>query len=216
MIFKSRQDAGERLAEIIKNDPYIKRRLVRSRVLAVSLLRGGIIVGDIIAKKLKIGHLPLIVAKIPAPNNPELAIGALCFDIIFLEKKIISSLDFDKATIQKQIAQARKKFEDYQRRFSLHEEQFNRLKNYHLILADDGIATGATVKAALLFLKSKKPRKIFLAIPVAPIDFEEKDFDKVFIIHEDPCLTSVSQFYENFFQVNDEQVKRLINQSIIK
>ncbi len=216
MIFKDRQDAGEKLAEIIKNDPYIKRRLVRSRILVVSLLRGGIIVGDIIAKKLKIGHLPLIVAKIQAPSNPELALGALCFDMVFLEKKIISSLDIDKATIQNQIIQAKKKFIDYQRRFSLHEEQFNHLKNYHLILVDDGIATGATVKAALLFLKSKKPRKIFLAVPVAPIDFEEKNFDKALIIHKNPYFSSVSQFYDNFFQVDDKKVKKLINRSTIK
>lgn len=215
MIFKDRVEAGEKLAEILKNDLYIKRRLCWGRVVTVSLLRGGIIVGDIIAKKLKIEHLPLAVAKIPSPTNPEFAIGALSFDITFLDPGIVSLLRLDKASIKKQIEMARQKFESYKMRFSLKEENFNKLKNSYIILVDDGIATGSSVKAALLFLKSKKPKKIFLAVPVAPADFEEKGFDKVFILHKDPFLSSVSQFYHHFPQVEDEEIKKILQQQNI-
>jgi predicted phosphoribosyltransferase len=216
MIFKDRRQAGERLAGTLKNDPYIKRRWARSRVVAVSLLRGGIIVGDIIAKNLKIDHRPLAVAKIPAPGNPELAIGALSFDVTYLEPKVVSSLALDKATIQNQIGAAREKFKSYQQRFSLEEKKFNQLKNKAVILVDDGIATGSSMKAALLFVKSKKPKKIFLAVPVAPTDFEGKGFDKVFILHRDLFLSAVSQFYENFPQVEDNEVKSILQLSVSK
>ncbi len=210
MIFKDRSDAGEMLAGILKNDPYIKRRLTRSRGMVVSLLRGGIIVGDVVAKNLKIDHLPLAVAKIPAPDNPELALGALCFDVAYIDPKIVSSLSLDKALIQKQITLAREKFNSYQKRFFLKEKMYNRLIDCTVILVDDGIATGSTIRAALLFIKSKKPKKIFLASPVAPADFEEKGFNKVFILHKDPYLSAVSQFYESFPQVEDEEVRKIM------
>lgn len=210
MIFKDRAEAGERLAGILKNDPYIKQPPTRKKGVVISLLRGGIVLGDIIAKKLAIDHLPLAVAKIASPSNPELALGALCFDITYLDPKIVSSLSLDKASIQKQIKLAQEKFASYQKRFFLNEKMYNRLIDCLVILVDDGIATGSSVRAALLFVKSKKPKKIFLASPVAPVDFEEKGFDKVFIIHKDPYLSSVSQFYQNFPQVEDKEVEKML------
>ncbi len=215
MIFKDRAEAGKKLATMLKNDPHIKRRFDQSGGVVVSLLRGGVILGDIIAKDLKINHQPLAVAKIPAPSNPELALGALCFDFIYLEPSVASSLGDDQALIKKQIAIASEKFKNYQKQFSLNKRQFNQLKNASIILVDDGIATGSSIKAALLFIQSKKPKKVFLAVPVAPADFDEKNFDQVFILHKDPFLSAVSQFYEKFPPVENEEVKKIIKKLIV-
>jgi len=208
MLFKDRKKAGERLAEkLLKEGAFEKEQL--KKTIVVSLLKGGIILGDIIAKKLNIDHLPLVVAKIPAPLNPELALGALTFNTLYLDKKIISS--FDKINLQNQINQALSKLATYQKEFKIKESDFNQIKEKTIILVDDGIATSSTIQAAFLFLKKKRAKKIILATPVAPADFNEKIFDKVFILHKDPFLSAISQYYQDFSQVEDDEVKNILN-----
>lgn len=205
MIFKDRAEAGKKLAEVL-----VFRKNQKNIVVA-SLLRGGVVLGQIIARKFKADHIPLAVAKIPAPENPELAIGALCFDIVYLDSSIVSMLGLDQATIKDQIVAARKKFSGYVERFSLNEKKLGqKIKNKIVVLTDDGIATGSSIKAAALFIKSRFAKKIILAVPVAPTDFEEKGFAKVIILHKDPFLASVSQFYERFPQVEDNEVKKIL------
>ena len=78
-------------------------------------------------------------------------------------------------------------------------------------MVDDGIATGASMKAAALFCKNKKATEVILAVPVAPPDFETEGFDRVFILHKDPGFHAVSQYYDYFPQVEDSEVKKLLN-----
>ena len=85
MLFKDRRQAGEKLAAILKHDNVVSQN--HKNIIIVSLLRGGVVVGKTIAENLQVKHLPLIVTKISAPNNIELAIGALCYDTIYLDKK---------------------------------------------------------------------------------------------------------------------------------
>lgn len=203
MIFKDRRETGKKLANILS-----KKKLKNATV--VSLLRGGVIVGREIAQQLKIKHFPLVVAKIPAPRQQELAIGAMCFDFTYLEKRIIDSLNIDRQTIRKQINIAQNNFFSYAKRFNLKKSDYN-LKNKTIILIDDGIATGSTIKAVLLFVKSRKPRKIILAVPIAPKDFINPGFDEVIILHQDAGFSSVSQFYKNFPQVEDENVFKILD-----
>lgn len=209
MIFKDRRDAGRKLLVRLYEDRDIKKGL--KKVVVVSLLRGGVAIGDVIAKGLFCKHIPLVVAKIPAPFNPELAIGALCFDTVYLDKDVLQSINIDKATIRDQIGIARGKFVSYRKRFNLKQYMYTRnLKEKIVILVDDGIATGSTVKVAALYLKSKKPKSIFLAVPVAPSDFDTRGFDKVFILNKDPHFSAVSKFYERFPQVEDAEVKKYL------
>lgn len=209
MIFKDRADAGRKLLVRLFQDEDIKKNT--KKVVVASLLRGGVPVGSVIARGLAVKHFPLIVSKIPAPHNPELAIGALCFDITYLEKKIIESLRLDKPSIQNQIKIAREKFSAYRNRFNIRKTAYTRgLKNKIVILVDDGIATGSTIKAGMLFIKTKKAKRVFLAVPVAPVDFTTVGVDKEFFLYKDMGFGAVSQFYEHFPQVEDNQVKRLI------
>ncbi len=208
MIFKDRGDTGLKLYFLIKDDPSIKKN--KKEVLVLSLLRGGVVLGATLAKKLGVSHLPLAVTKIPAPYNPELAIGALCFDVTYLEERVIKEIGLSKSEIAGQIKIAEHKFIEYCNRFNIKEKGYSKLKNKIVIITDDGVATGATTKAAVLFARIKKPKKIILAIPVAPAGFEIKAVSKEYFLHKDPYLTSVSQFYQNFPQVEDEEVKKLL------
>jgi len=211
MIFKNRAAAGEKLASLLTNNYYFKRSTTLNKLVVVSLLRGGIVVGNEIVKSFKTRHLPLVVVKIPAPGNPELAIGALCFETIYLESQIIKLLGLEKIEISNQIKLAREKFNSYLKLFKIKKSIFSKeLKNKVIVLVDDGIATGASIKAAHLFLKQYKPHKIILAVPVGPVDFDNKGFDKIFILHKDASLSAVSQFYEYFPQIEDEEVKNIM------
>lgn len=212
MLFKDRADAAEKLALLLKNDSYLRRKTTQKKGVIVSLLRGGIVIGDVLANSLGCKHLPLAVKKIPAPGNPELAIGALCFDTIYLEKRVIDSLGLDKLTLSNQISLARKEFNSYSKKFAIKKTLYQKIKkNSVVVLTDDGIATGASIRCASLFIKQFRPRQIFLAVPVAPSDFSLFGFTKVFILHKDKLFTSVSKFYADFPQVQDEEVGEILS-----
>ncbi len=209
MTFRDRADAGNQLASLLKKDPEIQKN--PSDVVVVSLLRGGVVVGEAIAKNLHVAHLPLVVTKIPAPYNPELAIGALCFDFVYLEPSIVNSLALDQSTINNQIQIAKEKFNSYLERFQLKKDDYQSLlKDKVAILVDDGIATGSTARAGLLYLKTLPLKKVYLASPVAPDDFDTRGFDKTFIIVKESFFSAVSQFYQSFPQVSDEEVKKIL------
>lgn len=212
IIFRDRAEAGEKLVEAIKKDKELISKIDNAAV--VSLLRGGIVIGNVLAEKLGIPHYPLVVAKIPAPfpHSPELAIGALCVDFVYRDERVLASIHTSRGDIEKQIEKAKGKQESYRKRFKLEWLDFNEIiKDKIIFLVDDGIATGSTVRAAALFIKSKKPKKIVLAVPVAPTEFDTSGFDKVFILHLDPYFTAVSQFYHNFPEVKDEEVEEILS-----
>ncbi|MEK7633609.1 MAG: phosphoribosyltransferase family protein [Patescibacteria group bacterium] len=196
MLFQDRLDAGNQLADRLTD--------YKNSSIVVSLLRGGVIVGNAIAKKLNIPHLFLAAVKISHPDQPELAIGSLCFNKIYFDNQYVSF--FDKKTINQQIKNAKIKFSSYLKKFNLKKLGYKKLKNKTVILVDDGIATGATVKISLIFLKSQGPKKIILAIPVAPVDFDDSEFDQIIILRRDQSFSAVSQFYQNFPQVEDGEV----------
>jgi predicted phosphoribosyltransferase len=207
-MFTDRRDAGRKLASTLVQHPAVLAD--PKKIVIVSLLRGGIVVGAEIAHALKSPHLPLAVAKIGAPGHEELAVGAVCFNFTYTDPAIVHSLGLDRHTLKTQIQKAHQKFESYAKRFNLREEAFNAIKNKTVIVTDDGLATGATVRAAYLFLKSKRPKKLILAIPVGPTDFEAPPFDEVMMLQTDPAFAAVSQYYEDFHEVSDEEVKRFL------
>ncbi len=199
MRFRDRRDAGKKLAKKVQK---LFKNLPESFI--VSLLRGGAIVGETISKELNVPHLLLPVAKIPSPLNPEYALGALCFDKIFLR-----DTSFERWEIKESIKQAKEKFLRYLKDFEIKEKDYDILKDKTAFIVDDGIATGSTVEAAALFLKTKGPKKIILLSPVAPADFSPQNFDNVLILHKDPYFSAVSQFYEKFEQVEKEKILNL-------
>ena len=155
-----------------------------------------------------------MVTKISSPTNPELAIGALCFTSTYLEEAVIRSLNLNNSEIERQIEVAKIKFNTYVKNFAIKEAPYQTsVKNKTVILTDDGIATGSTIKVAILYLKSLQPRSIILAVPVAPLDFSSPDIDQEVIIHKNHTFGSVSSFYDSFAQVENNEVMKILNQS---
>ena len=212
MVFKDRRDAAEQLFELLKEDKDIS-----GDCIVVSILRGGAVIGDILSKKINAKHLPIVSVKIPALNNPELAIGAICFDVTHIEQKTMQMLNMSKKEITKQVKEAEKKFINYCMRFDIKENRFDEIKDKCVIITDDGIATGATLKATVEYIKNKDPMKIILGFPVSPSDIEVEGIDRSYIVYKDPSLSAISQYYDSFPQVEDEQVKQIIKkQSVFK
>lgn len=201
ILFKDRVEAGKKLANLIIQSDFFKKIKQKEDIVVVSLLRGGVVVGKQIAEKLKNKNLLLPVAKISSPQNPELAIGALCFFEVYWEREVLDFQPFSQEETNKQLKKAKQKFFSYCQKFKIDEKDFDQLKNKVVILADDGIATGATTGAAFYFLKTKKPKAIVLASPVAPYDFKNPGFDKIFIYHQEKYFSAISQFYEDFSPV---------------
>lgn len=166
----------------------------------VSLLRGGTILGQVIEERLKIKHLPLAVIKITQPSNPEYALGALSFSYKLYNQEAVSITD--KKSLDEALNMAQEKFVAYCQKFQCYEKDFDRLKDKKVILVDDGAATGLSLCTAANFLRFKKVKKILLALPVASTDFNKKIFDDAIILHEDPFLTAVSNYYQDFSQLD--------------
>ena len=209
MFFKDRKDAGEELSKKLLKYKDQKNTLI------IALPRGGVVVGERIAELL---NLPLdIVAprKIGAPDNKELAIGAICDDVFVLKNELILELAVDDDYIKKTIEEEKK---ESQRRMQVYRAGRPplALKDKIIIIVDDGIATGATMEASLKYVQKQKPKKIILAVPVAPknsIEYFQKMADEVICLYIPYDFMAIGQFYENFLQTSDNEVLSLMKKA---
>src|SRR3990167_9484590 len=163
-LFKNRSDAGKQLA----------KRLLdyqdKSDVLILALPRGGVPVAFEIANMLHVPMTVFLVRKLGVPGHEELAMGALAEDgYAFLNKKFISQLGITQSQINTVLE---KEKNELARRLQLyrHGKKLPSLNNKIIILVDDGIATGATVQAAIQVLKLLSPKKIIVATPIASVE----------------------------------------------
>lgn len=206
MDFKNRKDAGERLIEALmefKEAP---------DCIAIGLPRGGVVIAKIVKDALKIPLDVIVPRKIGAPNNPEFAIGAIAGDELFLDPEIIETVKAPQSYIDSVVEEEKKEAE---RRLALYRK--NRppqdFSGKTILLIDDGIATGATIRASLLWLKKKGAKKIVIAVPVAPrhtIDLLKKEADQVICLSTPEPFMAVGQFYEDFPQTTDDEVIALL------
>jgi len=174
-----------------------------------------VIIGDVVASRLG-AKLDIVVSrKIGAPYNSELAIGAVMSDgSFFPNEDVISMLNVSQEYVDEQISIQEKEIE---RRLM----RFRGNKQYHLedkiiILVDDGIATGATIFAAIQWLRNQKPKRLIVAVPVAPKDTldklkEEQQVDDVVVLQSPSVFSAVGAFYQDFSQISDHQVTEIMN-----
>ncbi len=207
MVFGDRNKAGEVLADTILQR--YKGTLISPVVVAIP--RGGVVVAEPVAEALNAPLTLVFPRKIGAPFNEEYAIGAVTESGYVLINPDISEdvalqLGITKEYLQKK---AREEMEEIKRRkekFKIKDVDF---KGRDLILVDDGIATGLTVKAAIMELKSKKPNRVILAVPVMPAE-KVKEFerlvDELVVLYPAPFFRAVGQFYSDFPQTPDGEV----------
>jgi putative phosphoribosyl transferase len=210
-MFHDRKEAGQRLAEELL-------RYKHELPVIIALPRGGVPVAFEVAKKL---HAPLdivIVRKLGAPGQKELAIGALVEGkkpLVFLNNYIMTSLRVSESYLKEEITI---ETEEMRRRQKMYrgEEQRVQLKDRTVIIVDDGIATGASMKAALMGLKADEPKKIILAVPVAPADIineMEQIVDEVVCLKTPTLFFAVGKHYADFSQTTDDEVINLLDEA---
>jgi putative phosphoribosyl transferase len=205
-IYKDRKEAGERLASLLL--PYKKKK----ETLVLGLPRGGVVVAAQVAVLLQLPLEIILPRKLGAPFNPELAIGAIAGDELLLHEDRIRELGISKSYLQKEIL---KQKEEAKRRGNLFRggKKEREFKNKTLLLIDDGIATGATLEASILFLKKQKVKKIVVAVPVAPLESFlriQKMVDEMICPIVAKSFSGVSEFYETFDQTQDEEVIQIL------
>lgn len=205
-LFENRAEAGRLLARQLET--YKPRRPV-----VLGIPRGGVVVACELAAALD-GDMDIdVVRKLGAPGNPELAIGAVAEDgKVFLDKALAAAVGADANYIQQEVALARG---EIARRSALYRTAGPKasLAGRVVIVADDGVATGATMQAALWAARLEAPQTVVAAIPVGPPDTLERlaqDADEVICLRVPPFFQAVGQFYDRFEQVSDEEVLELL------
>lgn len=203
MLFHDRSDAGKRLASALKQ--YVNH----PEAVVVALPRGGVVVGFEVAQAL---DLPLEIVcprKLGAPFNPELAIGAVTeTGEGILSEELIRDLGVSQEYIEQQIEIEKKKAHWRLERYRQGKPPRS-FAGKVIILVDDGLATGSTMRAAIKTVKAEKAKKIVMAIPVAPPDTLRKlkpEVDETVCLAAPHSFYAVGQFYNSFEQVSDEEV----------
>jgi len=216
MIFADRDEAGKKLGTKLLRYPLIQQA-AKDELMVLSIPRGGVVVGAVIAQMLECVHEVVVAKKISFPGYSEAAIGAMAEDgPATLDPQLLDSLLQQKDYLKQQKARTKAQIETYIQKFRAGRRLD--LQSKIVIVVDDGIATGETMKAAILWLKSKdqadRPRKILVAVPVCSLK-AAKEFTKLvdqFISLSIPrYFWAVGQFYRDFGQVSDEEVISLLS-----
>ena len=203
-MFKDRKEAGELLAKELSEYKN------KEDVLVLAIPRGGVVVGYEIAKQLKADLDILVIKKVGFQGNPELALGAASLDDYYLNEMLAKSAG--KEYTEKQI---KIKQEEAKEKYNLlrgNKPKYS-IKNKVIILTDDGVATGATISLAIQILKKQKPKKLILAVPVAPPETVarlKKITDGVICIDQPQNFMAIGEFYEDFTQTEDGEVRELL------
>lgn len=205
-MFKDRIDAGQKLANRLEKE-YEKGDAV---VLAIP--RGGVVVGDQVARILQLPLDIVIPRKIGAPDNPELAIGAVAPGTTIINEQLVADLEVPQEYIQ---AEAERQKREISRR--MRDYLGNRIppeiRGKTSIIVDDGVATGFTALAAIASVKSQHPKKTVLAVPVASTEAYKrlkKEVDEIVCLRVESLFFAVGQFYEDFEQTTDAEVVNIL------
>ena len=209
MIFKDRKHAGILLARRL-----LKFKLNLKNTIVAAIPRGGVAVGLEVADLLNVAIFPLVIKKIGAPQNPELAIGACAsFGKPVWDRWLIADLNISADYLKKELLN--------KKREALAREKFlnvrispAKFKDKQVIVVDDGLATGQTVIAASKIIRAFGPKELILAVPCGSpgvIEKVGKDYDKVICVFQAADYWAVGQFYRDFQPVTDEEVKEMLS-----
>lgn len=215
MRFNDRSDAGRQLA-LIARDFLEQWAVTRDSVLVLALPRGGIPVGFEIAQALGVPLDVFVVRKLGTPGHEELAMGAIASGgARVINKEVIQAFGISPAQIEQTTA---REGQELKRREELYRGHRSppEVRGKTILLVDDGLATGYTMRAAIAALKQERPKHVIVAVPVAArstCEQLEKEADAAVCLYTPFDFMAVGQWYQNFTQTSDEEVRRLLSQA---
>lgn len=205
--FSDRRDAGRRLAA------RLAAWAGRDDVVVLALPRGGVPVAFEVATALDAPLDVLPVSKIGVPWQPELAMGALSSNgAQYVDQAIVREAGLDPARLDDALAKAREELARRERHYRGDRAPVP-VTGRVAIIVDDGMATGASLRAAALALASLQPARIVAALPVAPGDAQRRAgdaVDEVVCVLQPAGFMSVGQYYDDFGQTTDDEVSELL------
>jgi predicted phosphoribosyltransferase len=185
--------------------------------IVLALPRGGVPVGYEIARALGIALDVFVVRKLGVPGHEELAMGALASGgTHLLNEGVIAGLNVSREEIDAAIERERREVERRERLFR-GERPRRELAGKTLILVDDGLATGATMRAAIAALRESAPARIVVAVPVSSVSVcrdVRKQADELVCLQTPEPFSSVGTWYRNFDQTSDDEVRRLLSAAV--
>jgi putative phosphoribosyl transferase len=208
MRFKDRADAARQLVEPL-------RAHCQGPVVIAALARGGVALGNVLAEELDAELAVLLVRKIGAPGNPELALGAVCDGAEpqqFINRALVEALGVDEVSLARAV---RQQFAEIERRKQLYRGRMSEpdFDGKTVVITDDGVATGATMRVAIESVRARGAGRIVLAVPVASAEALETlapHVDAIVCLSRPVFFHAVGAHYEDFQQVDDEQVIALL------
>jgi predicted phosphoribosyltransferase len=210
MLFRDRSHAGALLAE------RLTAYKGRADVLVLGLPRGGIPVAYEVARELAAPLDIFIVRKLGAPGQPELAMGAIASGgVRVLNDSVVRALGIPRSAIDRVEAAEQVELE---RREALYRsgQPPPEVRGRIVILIDDGLATGSTIRAAVAALRPRGPRRIVVAVPVAAAETCAEfrhEVDEVVCAETPEPFFAVGEFYRDFSQTTDEEVRDLLDRA---
>ena len=207
-MFIDREDAGKKLADELEQFKY-------EDSIVLSIPRGGIVTAYEAIKKHGLNWDLIIPRKIGAPNNKEVAIGAVTSDgTYFVDEKYVDILNISEDYIHKEVIE---QTNEISRRLEKYKgsKEFPKVNNKTVIIVDDGIATGFTILAAIKSVKEHGAKKVIVAVPVAPLDtvvLLKNSVDKVICLLIPNEFYAVGLHYKNFNQVTDKEVFNILEE----
>jgi putative phosphoribosyl transferase len=205
--FRDRLDAGQQLAARL--GAYANR----PDVIVLALPRGGVPVAYEVATAL---HAPLdvfLVRKLGVPGIPELAFGALASGgIVVTNPEVIAELNIRESEIQQVVAREQKELERRERIFRGDRPPLA-LRHQTVIVVDDGLATGATMRAVVHALRQQSPARVIVAVPTAPREVcaeLSREVDELICLMTPQTFYAISVWYEDFGQTSDAEVRELL------
>ena len=206
MRFQDRRDAGRRLAALLAGQ-------VGADALVLALPRGGVPVAAEVAGRLGLDMDVLLVRKLGVPGHEELAMGAIATGgAVVLNEDLLDQLQIGQAAIARVRAREQRELQRRERVYRGN-RALPALAGREVVLIDDGLATGATMRAAVAALRQQRPRKIVVAVPVAPpetVAILEREADAVLCLLTPSPFYGVGYWYQDFAQTTDEEVCGLL------
>jgi putative phosphoribosyl transferase len=215
MLFEDRSAAGQLLAE--KLATYANR----PDVLVLALPRGGVPVAFEVAKALNVPLDVFLVRKLGVPGHEELAMGALAklpgtefAGVQVLNDDVVRATSLSDKVIDQVVAKEQQELERRERLYR-DDRPLPRLRDRTVILVDDGLATGATMRAAVMALRQQQPARIIVAVPISSprtCSQLKAEVDEIICVRTPQPFYSVGLWYNNFSQTTDAEVRDLLNQ----